>query len=143
MSTMVVDASMAATWMLVDEQSDSADLVLDLLRSSSGIFPSLFWYETRQLFLKAERRQRCSIADTRQFLIELSALPLRSAPDGSDEAILTLARTHKLSAYDATYLESAITAKMPLATADRRLAAAARAAGVALLGPFAASPLAP
>ena len=140
---MVVDASIAATWMLVDEQDDSADLVLDLLKSSSGIVPSLFWYETRQLFLKAERRQRCSSADTRQFLTELRALPLRSAPDGVDEAILTLARSHKLSAYDAAYLESAITAGVPLATADRRLAAAAQALGVVVLGPFASPPLAP
>ena len=40
-----------------------------------------------------------------------------------------LADLHKLSAYDATYLELAIRLDMPLATRDQRLARAARSAG--------------
>jgi predicted nucleic acid-binding protein len=39
-----------------------------------------------------------------------------------------------LSAYDASYLELAMRRGLPLATADRALAAAASHAGVALLG---------
>lgn len=49
------------------------------------------------------------------------------------DAIDTLARQHGLSAYDASYLVLALRLSLPLATRDRALRAAARAAGVPLL----------
>ena len=48
--------------------------------------------------------------------------------------VLALARTHRLTVYDAAYLELALRVDAPLATLDRKLAAAARAAGVPLVG---------
>jgi predicted nucleic acid-binding protein len=50
---------------------------------------------------------------------------------------LTLAARRALSAYDASYLALALQLALPLATADQRLAAAARIEGVAVLGPLA------
>ena len=50
------------------------------------------------------------------------------------ETVLTLARRHRLTVYDAAYLELAGRREAPLATLDKKLAAAARAAGVALVG---------
>jgi len=44
---------------------------------------------------------------------------------------LSLARAHKLPAYDAAYLELALRLGLPLATLDEDLAAAAAAVGVA------------
>jgi predicted nucleic acid-binding protein len=49
--------------------------------------------------------------------------------------VLALARQHALSAYDAAYLELALRLSLPLATLDRRLQAAATAAGVAIYSP--------
>ena len=48
--------------------------------------------------------------------------------------MLALARGHRLTIYDAAYLELALRADAPLATLDRQLASAARAARVPLLG---------
>jgi predicted nucleic acid-binding protein len=45
-----------------------------------------------------------------------------------------LARTYALTAYDATYLELALRRSAVLATFDRKLAAAARSAGVRVFG---------
>jgi len=45
------------------------------------------------------------------------------------------AEQHKLTAYDATYLELALRRGLPLATRDKPLAAAAQKAGVELLPP--------
>jgi predicted nucleic acid-binding protein len=47
---------------------------------------------------------------------------------------LAIAQRSGLTAYDATYLELAIRRNAPLATFDRQLAEAARAAGVAIFG---------
>lgn len=48
--------------------------------------------------------------------------------------MLALARTHRLTFYDAAYLELARRLDAHLATVDRELATAARAAAVPLLG---------
>jgi predicted nucleic acid-binding protein len=48
--------------------------------------------------------------------------------------VLTLARRHRLTVYDAAYLERAGREALPLATLDEGLAAAARAEQVALIG---------
>ena len=50
------------------------------------------------------------------------------------QQILPLARTYRLSAYDAAYLELAIREGLPLATLDTELRSAADAEGVILLG---------
>jgi len=60
--------------------------------------------------------------------------PLRCA--GQDGSVIKLATVQGLSAYDAAYLELAIARSLPLATLDRKLAAAARAEKVPVLGPF-------
>jgi len=48
--------------------------------------------------------------------------------------LLTLARRHRLTVYDAAYLELAHRDGLPLASLDRALRKAARASGVTLLG---------
>lgn len=48
--------------------------------------------------------------------------------------VLALARAHRLSAYDAAYLELAIREGLPLATRDAALRSAAADVGVALVG---------
>ena len=54
----VVDASMAATWILPDEQATATDAVMDRLDRDKCRAPSLFWHEMRNLLLGAERRSR-------------------------------------------------------------------------------------
>ena len=44
-----------------------------------------------------------------------------------------LAHEHRLSGYDATYLELAVRVQLPLATLDQALGAAARAEGLDVL----------
>jgi predicted nucleic acid-binding protein len=48
--------------------------------------------------------------------------------------LLPLMDRFNLTAYDATYLELALRRNLPLATLDKELFAAARQAGVALVG---------
>ncbi len=135
--TLVVDASIAAAWLLPDERSPATDGILRNLYGSTASVPSLFWHEVRNLILVAERRGRLVAGEVHSCLGQLRRLPLADAGHGNDYAVLTLATAQTLSAYDAVYLERALSLQYPLATLDKRLAAAARREGVPLLGPLA------
>ena len=131
----VVDASVAASWFLVDERSTYADAVLERLRVSGAMVPVIWPAEMANIFLVAECRGRMTEAQTVRSLELLNDLPIRVAgPDSITwiGAIISLARARALSAYDASYLQLAIQQGLPLATQDERLRTAARDAGVAL-----------
>ena len=84
----------------------------------------------------AERRGRMNAAAQAAFLDRLRMLPIAIEHRPAAwlaQQILPLARTYKLSAYDAAYLELAIREGLPLATLDDDLRRAASAAGVALV----------
>lgn len=104
------------------------------LRSTVSYVPSLFWFETRNLFLMAERRGRLRAGEALLVMTQLRALSIEDAGSGGDGRVLELAARHGLSGYDASYLALAMARDVPLATGDRRLAAAARAEGVVLVG---------
>jgi predicted nucleic acid-binding protein len=67
----------------------------------------------------------------------VNALPIvedATRPSAVQSTVLTLARAQNLTAYDATYLELVLRTSGALATFDRKLADAARAAGVRVFG---------
>ena len=134
----VVDASMAAAWFLPDERNDAADRLMSNLTADPGRAPSLFWFETRNLFLMAERRGRLKPGEAVLSMAQLRLFPIADEGSGNDRLILALAERHGLSGYDASYLALAAVEKLPLATLDKRLAAAARAENVPVLGPLGA-----
>ncbi len=82
---------------------------------------------------RAEARALVTEARSGEFLellegvsIEVDVATFTHARSGT----LQLARRHKLSAYDASYLELALRRGLPLATLDEDLQKAARKAGV-------------
>ena len=131
----VVDASIAAAWLLPEEDSDAAEAVIMALSGRPPV-PSLFWHEARNILVTAERRGRIVAGEPAAAMGRLRRLPLEDAGAGSDGAVLALAIAHGLSAYDAPYLALAQARGLPLATLDRKLAQAARREGVTLLGPL-------
>lgn len=134
--TFVVDASMAASWMLPDESSEATDAVLLRLDNEAAVAPSLFWFEMRQLFLTAERRTRFRPGEAAAAMQNLRRLPVEDGGRGVDAAIFQLCFAHGLTAYDASYLALALSGGFRLATIDKKLAAAAKAENVVVLGPL-------
>ncbi|UWU16874.1 type II toxin-antitoxin system VapC family toxin (plasmid) [Rhizobium sullae] len=132
----ILDASIAAAWFLPDEQHEATDQLMSNLRSTVGFVPSLFWFETRNLFLMAERRGRLRRGEALLVMTQLRALSIEDAGSGGDGRVLELANRHSLSGYDASYLALALAQGISLATADRKMAAAARIEGVTVLGPL-------
>jgi predicted nucleic acid-binding protein len=134
----VLDASITACWAFQDEDHPDAGLAFQRMRAEEAIVPCLWWFEVRNILVVNERRRRISESDTAAFLLNLSRLrvQLERLPEG--DAVLRLARTHRLSVYDAAYLELAQRKGLPLATLDADLRKAAAKEGVARLSPVGA-----
>ena len=132
--TFVPDASVAAAWVLPDEEAALADLALNRLGEETAKVPDVFWHELRNLLLSAERRGRIDGRHADASMARLRRLPIQSADDVDDREVMALARAHRLTAYDASYLTLAIREFCALASLDRRMNEAASAEGVA---PFA------
>lgn len=131
--TFVADASIAAAWVLPDEDTALADLAFDRLGEDTAVVPNLFWHELRNVVLKAERHGRISKEHANASMARVRRLAIRCPADADDDHVIALARGHQLTAYDASYLALAITEECPLASLDGRLNEAARAEGVAVL----------
>ena len=130
----VLDASVAASWAFPDEQAASAETAREQLRDNPAITPEIWWYEVRNSMLVGERRGRITRAQIDAFLLSLSAFAIEvdHAPNGA--ALLDLARRHRLTIYDAAYLELALRKSLDLATLDGALIQAARRERVPLVG---------
>ncbi|HUZ13263.1 MAG TPA: type II toxin-antitoxin system VapC family toxin [Caulobacteraceae bacterium] len=127
----VLDASVAACWAFDDEDHPIATSALDRLRGDEAHVPSLWWFEIRNVLVVSERRGRIAETAVARFLARLSQLPIWIDREPVDAELLGAARRHRLSAYDAAYLELASRLSAPLATLDASLAKAAAAAGAA------------
>jgi predicted nucleic acid-binding protein len=132
---LVVDASVAAAWVLPDESDASADAVLDRVAAEGALAPGLLWHELRNILLIAARRSRLPEAEVAPTLGRLRRLPIEvvDTAAGGDAGLIAIALRHRLTAYDAAYLLLARERALPLATADRALRRAAEAEGVALV----------
>ncbi len=128
----VLDASITACWAFEDEGHPVADLALRTVRTEEAVVPSLWWFEVRNILVVNERRKRITGAGTASFLRHLTRIPIRLDHSPVETDVLQMARLHRLSVYDAAYLELARREGLPLATLDRSLAAAAQAEGVPL-----------
>ena len=136
MTGFVLDASVAVAWCFDDESTPAAWQLLDRLRTAPGHVPALWELEIGNILLSAVRRRRITQARTVEFLGILGDLDIHVDPDLPRRAfrdVLPLAREHSLTTYDATYLELAMRLGLPLATKDRALGHAAKAARVKTL----------
>jgi predicted nucleic acid-binding protein len=134
MMPFVVDASVAACWFMPDERHPIADAAYRRIAHDSAVTPVLWWYELRNMLIVNERRARLDSAKTARVLQLLSGLPVAIDADVEEEALMQLARRHRLTVYDAAYLELALRQRHPLATLDAALSIAARAERVPLIG---------
>jgi predicted nucleic acid-binding protein len=129
----VLDASVAVAWAFADEEHPMAAAALALLRSDEGRVPGLWWFEVRNVLIVNERRGRLRETDAVLFLRSLARLPIIVDHAPENEAVLSVARRHGLTLYDAAYLELSKRQAAPLATLDVVLAQAARRENVPLI----------
>lgn len=130
----VLDASVTASWALWDENHPVAEFARFQLQQETAMVPSLWWFEIRNLLVVNERRGRLTEGDSQRFLRELDILGIVQDRAPTEAEVLRLARVHRLSVYDAAYLELALRENAGLATLDSALVRAARREAVSLIG---------
>ena len=138
MKQFVLDASLSLAWFLDNPVPDLAVRVRRSLESGArAVVPPLWRLEVANAFAVAERRGDLTLSFADRFLNDVEGL-MASVIDESAVALSlrqthSVARSFRLTAYDAVYLETARREHLPLATLDRALGEAATKAGVPLV----------
>ncbi len=140
MSDFVLDASVALAWAVDDPEPDGAREIRELFLSGQmALVPSLWVLEIANGLVQAERRGKLDLAEAeraRDLYESMMSNYIEVQTDSLQvgfRKIQEIAHKHQLTAYDSAYLFLAIQHRLPLATLDRSLIAAAQKSGVAVL----------
>jgi predicted nucleic acid-binding protein len=131
----VLDASIALAWFIDRPVNDYAvEMREKIRRGDRALVPPLWETEFANGVLMAERRKLMTDSEGDQCMVEMDQLRLTSIEADSEfrsiREVLTVARAFQLTVYDACYLELARRVRLPLATLDKSLSAAAAKAGI-------------
>jgi predicted nucleic acid-binding protein len=136
MAALVLDASIVLAVPLQETNRGAAASVLARVVDDGAAVPGIWHLEIGNILLLAERRRTIAAADRVAALRDLLQLPVEVDQETASRAwhdTMTLAERHRLTLYDAAYLELSLRRALPLATFDAALRRAAAAAGVPLL----------
>lgn len=136
MTAFVLDCSATLPWVFGSEASKATDDLLESLNEGAHVWvPALWNLELANVLIGAHKKSRIDQAGITQFLDALEIYNIQVDGETMSRAwgrTLSLAETHRLTSYDAAYLELALRRGLPLATLDRALARAAKQAGCEL-----------
>jgi predicted nucleic acid-binding protein len=126
---------MAIAWVFEDEGPPPLH-ILSRVAADGAIVPSLWRLEVASSLRNAVLRRRYTERFVSECLVDLGELPI--VIDGETDRhawgrTRELANEHGITVYDAAYLELAMRRKLPLASCDAALIAAARRAGLDVL----------
>jgi predicted nucleic acid-binding protein len=127
----VIDANIAIAWFRYDEDK-LADAALDELSEHGAVVPGLWRWEVQDVLRRLAGGGHLTVT------VEAALAEMRQLPITIDDAATglfgdetALSKKYQLSVYDAAYLDVALRHRLPLATGDKKLAAAAKIAGAA------------
>jgi len=133
----VVDCSVAMAWLFHDEATPKTAALLNRLATETALVPGWWFIEITNVLAMTGRRGRITPTQSDAFIADLGKLGIErddEAPDRAFTHLLALCRTHRLTSYDAVYLDLAVRRNLPLATLDGDLRKSERKLGIRLLG---------
>jgi predicted nucleic acid-binding protein len=133
----VLDSSVTLAWIYSDETTPAITRAFELLSEGGAWVPGLWRLEVADILEMGVRRGRHDTEFRDSTLADLALLPIQLDPETDRQAwgaTARLAHRHKLTLYDAAYLEVALRRSLPLASLDQDLRAAASAEKIQLLG---------
>ncbi len=135
--SIVLDCSATLAWIYPDETTDAVLAVFDQVIHQGAFVPELWRTEIANCLTQGVRRSRITAIERSQSLSDLANMGIITDNQTGKhvwQESLILADRHRLTVYDATYLELALRLSLPLATLDDDLRRAAQDEGVTLLG---------
>ena len=133
MTPFVLDNSVAMRWCF-DEVHPYADSVLTQLAAGGEAFVPILWrYEVVSVFAKGQKKGTLGRHKAAELLDDFDAYRITVDLEGAERIfsdVHRLANTHRLTGYDAAYLELAQRRGLPLATLDMELIRACQESGI-------------
>jgi len=125
-------------WCFESAQHPYADSILQRLAGGEdAIVPVLWFYEASAVLAREEIRGSLTAPKASELIAELRSLDIRADEQDAENIfgdVYRLAIAHRLTSYDAAYLELALRRDLPLATLDDDLIRASAAIGVPRIG---------
>ena len=134
--SLVLDSSVTLAWIYSDETTGEIRRIFDRILVQGAWVPTLWRLEVANVLEMGCRRGRYDANFRDAALADLALLSIREDGDTGKHAwgaALRLASHHKLTLYDAVYLELAHRRSLPLATLDNELRNAALAENIEVL----------
>jgi predicted nucleic acid-binding protein len=135
--SLVLDSSAALAWCFEDEHTPATLAILNQVAEEGAIAPAIWPLEVLNGLAMAERRGRLDSVRRHQLAGFIRDLPVNLDQETAQQAwtaTMRLSERHRLTLYDAAYLELAQRLELPLATLDQELRGAATVLGISLLG---------
>jgi predicted nucleic acid-binding protein len=135
--SLVLDSSVTLAWVYSTETTEAISDVLARVIESGAWVPALWRLEIANVLEMGVRKGRTDAAFRDAALADLALLPITVDPETDRHAwgaTAKLAARHRLTLYDAAYLELARRRSLPLATLDTELRVAAAAEDIILIG---------
>lgn len=134
LSDFVLDASATMVLVMDDEPEEPVMPIVRALGAGAAVVPELWHFEVANALASARRRGRADDAGLATAIGLIEGLhPVRDSGCPPLGALVALADHHRITPYDASYLDIALRRGIPLASVDHELRRAASAAGVPLV----------
>lgn len=134
---LVLDTSFALAIAFDEPAARMTPSLVVRIAHEGAMVPALWYWEFANGLAMALRYERAARSDVEQQFSDFAMLPIlvdEEALERASTVTLALAHHHRLTVYDAAYLELAVRRSLPLATLDKALARAARAEDVEVIG---------
>jgi predicted nucleic acid-binding protein len=136
LSACVIDASVIGPLLIPDEAAAEHPALIERLESGGVIVPSHWHLEVASMGRAAIARTRVTEDAITNGLAALAGYPINVDPETPPAAwtrTMQLTFVHKLTVYDAAYVELALRLELPLLCDDADMAMAAADLGIELL----------
>ncbi len=132
MSQFVLDCSVFMSWCLNEKTIKESSKILKSITRHTIVVPSLWCYEVTNVLTMAVRKNKLTVAQTHNLMNDIHLLPIEFDKPTVENIsnIFSIADQHKLSAYDASYIELALRKNIKLASFDKEVVKTAEKLGI-------------
>lgn len=124
MTRLLIDTSVVIKWFHSDRETEIAEAralrAAHMAGNVDALIIDLALYELGNILIRALKWSAADVADQFEDLTTILGAPLSMSPDWLRQAA-TLAESHRLTFYDASWAAAALELEIPLVSADRQL----------------------